>query len=170
MQPDRHASADVPPDERMAPAAGDGDEAAGAEARAAEVAALPIAGLTRGRLLAVAATMAALWIAIAFARQVGAAGELTARADALRAANADLERDVTALRDELALVSSAEYIAAAARAHRLGGPQEIPFTLGRGAPALGPDAPGSAAVRLGAELAASSPLESWLAVLFGPDG
>jgi hypothetical protein len=49
-------------------------------------------------------------------------------------------------------------------------PREIPFTLADDAPPLGPDAPGSAAVRLGAVADRRSPLESWLDLLFGtPD-
>jgi hypothetical protein len=44
----------------------------------------------------------------------------------------------------------------------------VPFTLGPGAPALSPDAPGSAAVRLGADTSSPTPLESWLTLLFGP--
>ena len=47
---------------------------------------------------------------------------------------------------------------------------EIPFTLAPDAPPLAVDAPGSAAVRLGAESEHVAPLERWLTVLFGPSG
>ena len=50
---------------------------------------------------------------------------------------------------------------------RLGDPHEVPFTLAQGAPPLGPDAPGSAALRVGAPTSIS-PLERWLTLLFGP--
>ena len=134
------------------------------------LASLPIAGLTRGRLMAIAAVLAASWIAVAFARQVGAAGDLTARADGLRVDNERLERQVAALRDELVLVNRAEYIGHQARAFRLGDSAEIPFTLAADAPPLPADAPGSAAVRLGATGASRSPLEGWFSVFFGPAG
>ena len=149
------------------------DDAAEAEAGAAgplDLSSLPIAGLTRGRLLALAALLAAGWIAIAFARQVGAAGDLTARADALRDHNAALETQVAELQGEIALIQRLEYIGLQARAHRLGSPIEIPFTLEAEAPPLPADAPGSAAVRLGAESARPAPLEAWLTILFAPTG
>jgi hypothetical protein len=43
----------------------------------------------------------------------------------------------------------------------------VPFTLDPSVPAPGPDAPGSAALRLGAS-DRLTPLESWLSLLFGP--
>ena len=151
------------------PSDGDGgEEGTPAPPTTADLSALPIAGLTRGRLLAIAALFAAGWIAIAFARQVGAAGDLGARADALRADNTTLERQVAALQDELALVQTPEYIAQEARAHRLGSSGEVPFTLAPDAPPLAADAPGSAAGRLGAEPAEQRPLEAWLELLFAP--
>ena len=52
----------------------------------------------------------------------------------------------------------------------LGARGEIPFALAAGAPALEPDAPGSAAVRLGAAPLDRSPLDVWLDVIFGTDG
>src|SRR5262245_46134978 len=90
-----------------------------------DLAAMPIAGLTRGRLLALAGVIAASWIAFAFWRQVGAAGELTDRADGLRIGNAQLEARVADLEAELELVQTPEYIALAARGYRLGTSREI---------------------------------------------
>jgi len=52
----------------------------------------------------------------------------------------------------------------------LGGPDEIPFMLAADAPPLAADAPGSASVRVGADLERRSPLETWLALLFGAGG
>jgi cell division protein FtsB len=151
------------------PSDGDGrEEDAPRTPSTADLSALPIAGLTRGRLLAIAALFAAGWIAIAFVRQVGAAGDLGARADGLRADNSALEQQVAALQDELALVQTPEYIALQARAHRLGSSGEVPFVLAPDAPPLAADAPGSAAVRLGAEPAAQHPLDAWLTLLFAP--
>ena len=56
----------------------------------------------------------------------------------------------------------------AARGYGLGRPAEIAFTLAADAPTLPDDAPGSAAVRVGATLGDVTPLERWLTVLFGP--
>ena len=133
-----------------------------------DLSAMPIAGLTRGRLLALAGLFAAGWIVIAFARQVAAAGDLTDRADALRIGNVSLETRVAQLQAEMALVQRPEYVALQARAHRLGSAHEVPFTLAAGASALSPDAPGSRSVALGAQADARPPLEAWLTILFAP--
>ena len=133
-----------------------------------DLSAMPIAGLTRGRLLGLAGLFAAAWILFAFARQVGAAGELTDRADGLRAGNVELDARVAELQAELALVQRPEYVALQARAFRLGDRDEIPFTLEADAPPLANDAPGSASTAVGAEVATASPLDAWLSLLFGP--
>jgi hypothetical protein len=130
-------------------------------------AALPMP-LSRRRLATVAGLLAVSWLVIAFARQVGAASTATDRADELRAANAALRDDVGNLQDDLARVQDGRFIQLQGRAYGLGGPGEIPFTLEAGAPTPGPNAPGSAAVRLGARPSHNSPLEGWLSVLFGP--
>ena len=133
-----------------------------------DLSAMPIAGLTRGRLLALAGVFAAGWIVIAFARQVAAAGDLTDRADALRIGNVSLETRVAQLEAEMTLVQRPEYVALQARAHRLGSAHEVPFTLAADAPALPANAPGSRSVALGAQADVRSPLEAWLTVLFAP--
>jgi cell division protein FtsB len=128
---------------------------------------LPIAGITRRRMLQLATCLAVAWLAIAFLRQVGDVTAASARADALREANGRLAADVLALEDELRLIQRQSYIVQQARAFRLGSPREVPFTIEQPAASLGPDAPGSAGVRVGADPMPSSPLESWLALLFG---
>jgi hypothetical protein len=85
----------------------------------------------------------------------------------MRASNAALEVEVSALQGELALIQREAYIVQQARQYRLGTAREIPFILADDAPPLAPDAPGSAAVRLGAVTERTSPLESWLDLLFG---
>ena len=64
---------------------------------------------------------------------------------------------------------TSSFIRLAGRAFGLGGPREIPFALAAGAPPLAADAPGSAAVRLGAIERPRSPLDAWLEVLFGEE-
>jgi cell division protein FtsB len=136
-------------------------------ADAPDLAALPIAGITRRRAFQVASGLAVAWLVVAFLRQVGDVTAASSRADGLRVANATLAQDVAALENELRLIQRQDYVTQQARAFRLGSPREIPFTLDQPAPSLGPDAPGSASVRLGADLVASSPLDSWLGLLFG---
>jgi cell division protein FtsB len=128
---------------------------------------LPVAGLTRRRIALLIGALVAAWVIVLFARQVGEASEATARADAMRVTNVQLESDVAALEAELVLIQKQAYIAQAAREYRLGNAREIPFTLADDAPALGDDAPGSALVRLGTRVAEPTPLESWARLLFG---
>jgi cell division protein FtsB len=131
---------------------------------------LPVAGLTRRRIALLIGSLVAAWVIVLFARQVGDASEATARADGMRAANVSLQGEVAALQGELQLIGRQAYIEQQAREYRLGTPREIPFVLADDAAPLAADAPGTAAVRLGAVADRSSPLESWLELLFGPGG
>jgi cell division protein FtsB len=142
------------------------DPAAGAVA--ADLASLPIAGITRRRVAILASAMLAAWIVIAFARQVGEASAATARADEIASSNAALRIEVAALERELDLIARQRYIEQQGRAYGLGGPREIAFALVKDAPPLPADAPGSAALRIGARSDDIAPLERWLTVLFGP--
>lgn len=137
---------------------------------ALDPATLPMAGIAPRRLILVGLTIVFVWLVVSFGRQVVEASAASSRSDELRAANAALAQEVTALERELQTIQDERYIAQAARAFRLGSAREIPFALEAGAPPLGPDAPGSASVRLGAEDAPHSPVERWLDVLFGPGG
>lgn len=159
-EPDAGSTTDpsVPAEELVAPAA----------AAMPDLAALPIAGITRRRAAAVLSGILAAWIVIVFARQVGEASAATARADDIALANAALRLEVGALERELTLIGRQRYIEQQARAYGLGKPREIAFSLDPDAPPLPEDAPGSATVRVGAELSDVSPLERWLTVLFGP--
>jgi hypothetical protein len=131
---------------------------------------LPVAGLTRRRIAILIGALVAAWVIVLFARQVGEASEATARAESMRTATAQLETDVAALETELALIQKQAYIAQSARQYRLGKAAEIPFALADDAPALAPDAPGSATVRLGTETAPATPLDAWARLLFGDPG
>jgi cell division protein FtsB len=133
-----------------------------------DMASLPMLGIAPRRLVLIGATILLAWLVVSFGRQVAEAAAASSRAEDLRAGNAALAAEVTALQQELEVIQDQRYISQAARAFRLGNPDEIPFALEADAPPLGADAPGSAAARLGADAAAQRPLERWLDVLFGP--
>lgn len=137
---------------------------------AVSLADLPVAGLTRRRIALLLGAVVAAWVILLFAHQIGQASEASARADAMRTSNAALRSDVMALQSELALIQRQSYIEQQARAYRLGTAREIPFALADNAPALPPDAPGSAAMRLGATTDRPGPLQQWIRLLFGPGG
>jgi cell division protein FtsB len=146
---------------------GTADEGA-AGSNAVDLAALPIVGITRRRVAILAGAMFAAWIVVAFARQVGEASAATVRYEDIASSNAALRTEVAALERELELIGRQRYIEQQARGYGLGGPREIPFTLAKDAPPLPADAPGSAALRVGAREQRVTPLERWLTVLFGP--
>jgi cell division protein FtsB len=129
---------------------------------------LPMPSLSRRRVLAAAAILLAAWMAISFARQVSEATAATDRAAEMRAGNAALQAEVSQLQADLSRVQDRQYILIQGRAVGLGARGEIPFALAADAPSLPPDAPGSAAVRLGAVTTDESPLDAWLAALLGP--
>ncbi|MFN8630291.1 MAG: septum formation initiator family protein [Chloroflexota bacterium] len=131
---------------------------------------LPVAGLTRRRIGILMGALIGAWVILLFAHQVGQASEASAKADAMRSANAELQANVEALQSELALIQRQDYVEQQARAYRLGGAHEIPFALADNAPPLPADAPGSALVRLGAASEQPSPIEQWIRLLFGPGG
>jgi hypothetical protein len=123
--------------------------------------------ISRRRAAIVAAGLVGAWLLIAFGRQVGDASAASTRAAELRAANDGLRADLAALQADLLKVQSDQYIGIAARGTNLGKRHEIPFTLAADAPSLPPDAPGSAALRVGGQPAAPPPFEAWLDLLFG---
>ncbi|CAN5513717.1 hypothetical protein BH20CHL7_BH20CHL7_18950 [soil metagenome] len=170
--PSRAPDADPPEDrfdEGPADPAADGLEAGGPAGSAApDLAALPIAGITRRRMAGLVGGVLAAWIIIVFARQVGDASAATAKADDIAQGNAARQGQVAALERELDLIARQRYVEQQARGYGLGTAREVPFSLAVGSVGLPADAPGSAAVRLGADTDRPSPLESWLTVLFGP--
>jgi len=129
---------------------------------------LSVAGFSRRRVAWLIAAMLTAWIVVVFARQVGEASAKATEASQARAANAELSRNVAALQAELNLIQRPAFIEQQAHALGLGGAKDHAFTLAPGAPPLADDAPGSAAVRLGAVTKQPSPLDSWLELLFGP--
>jgi cell division protein FtsB len=138
--------------------------------RRLDPAALPMPSLSRRRVVTVAGVLVASLLAISFLRQVGEATAASNRAAELRAANAALQAEVAQLQQDLTHVQDPRYIQLEGRAFGLGARGEVPFALAAGATALAADAPGSAAVRLGAAPLDRSPLDVWLEVLFGAGG
>lgn len=149
----------TPPESRPEPAA-----------RRLDPAALPMPSLSRRRVVTAAGVLVASLLAISFLRQVGEATAASNRAAELRAANAALQAEVAQLQQDLTHVQDPRFIQIEGRAFGLGARGEVPFALAAGAPPLAVDAPGSAAVRLGAEPLDRSPLDVWLDVLFGEGG
>jgi hypothetical protein len=131
-----------------------------------DLTALPIAGITQRRMAILLGVVIAVWIVVLFARQVGDAAAASSRAEAMIADNAVRHAEIAGLERELNRIQQRRFILLQARAHGLGGHNEIAFTLDPGAPPLDADAPGSAALRAGAPTSVS-PLDSWLSILFG---
>jgi len=134
-----------------------------------DLATLPIAGLSQRRVATMLGVLVAAWIIILFARQVGDASAASARADAMMADNAARRAQVAALERELTRIQQPRFVLLQARAHGLGARNEIAFTLDPAAPPLPSNAPGSAALRVGAPNPVS-PLDRWLTLLFGASG
>lgn len=132
--------------------------------------AIPMASISPRRLLHVVAAIAIAWGVISFGRQVTTASAASSHADELRAANVAITDQVAAMQRELALIQEQRFVDLQARAYRLGTRDEIAFALEGGAPPLPADAPGSAAVRVGADVRSVSPIERWFDLLFGPGG
>jgi hypothetical protein len=101
--------------------------------------------------------------------QVGDASAASARAEAMVVENAARHAEIAGLERELERIQQRRFVLLQARGHGLGGHKEVAFTLDPDAPAVPANAPGSAALRVGAP-SAVSPLESWLGILFGSGG
>jgi hypothetical protein len=144
------------------------DAPGAAPGAAPSLAGLGIAGVSRRRIAWAGLAIAAAWIVLGFAGQAVDAARATTRVAEERVLDATAAAETAALRDELRLVTQQRWVLQQARAYQLGSRKERPFAVAPGAPALPPDAPGSAARRLGAATAEPSPLEVWLEILFGP--
>ena len=127
----------------------------------------PTISFTRRRLALLVAGLFVLWLVGVFARQVGEASSAASQADQMRARNAAMERDVASLEQELTLIKQPAFVAQMARGYLLGSPREIPFTLDPKAPPLPANAPGSTGIKPDVPTQKTSPLDSWLQVLFG---
>lgn len=171
-------SAPPPPDRRAATTAQDPGPDLSAEASDAadatsasdgiDLSSLSVAGINRRRVAWLTGGLVSAWIVIVFARQAGDAASAAARVDQMNEDNRALAAEVASLEQELQVIEKPAYIAHAARAYRIGTDREVPFTLDSSVPSPATDAPGSAALSLGARDRSMTPLESWLSILFGP--
>ena len=134
-----------------------------------DLAAFPVVGITRRRTALLLGVVLAAWIVIVFARQVGEASAATSKVEAMGASNAVRHAAVADLEREVQRIQQGRFVLLQARSYGLGGPRETAFSLAPDAPALAADAPGSAALRIGAPPSVK-PLERWLTLLFGPGG
>ena len=168
--PDRHAGTATDADEEatIAPEASEVVNPATMAGDGIDLSSLSVAGITRRRVGWAAAALMSAWIIIVFARQAGEAASASSRVDEIARDNAALAAEVASLENELAIIERPAYISQQARAYGVGTPQEIAFTLDPSVPDPGPDAPVSASLRVGAREDRSTPLESWLSLLFGP--
>jgi len=130
--------------------------------------ALPIVGVSRRRMGWILGVVVSAWVVAVFARQVGEASTAAARADQVRTDNAALAEQVAGLQRERDVVQRRSFVEFQARAYGLGTAQDQRFTMAQNAPSLASDAPGSASIRLAPEPEPDTPLDSWLALLFGP--
>ena len=161
-----------PDDETIAPLvtseSPDGAPADDAVSDGIDLSSLSVAGITKRRVGWLCAALAAAWIVAIFARQASEGAAAATRADDVARDNAALAAEVAALEQELTMIERPAYISQQARAYGLGGQNEIPFTLDPSVASPGPNAPGSAGTRVGADEERVTPLESWLSLLFGP--
>jgi cell division protein FtsB len=169
-------SAPPPPDRDLAsdsgdvrPTASDGSgPEAGSSSDGIDLSSLSVAGITRRRVAWATGALLSAWIVIVFARQAGDGANAAARVDQMTSDNRALAAEVASLEQELQVIEKPAYIAHVARAYRIGSDREVPFTLDSSVPSPAADAPGSAALSLGARDRSMTPLESWLSILFGP--
>ncbi len=158
---------ETPPDAEEA-SSGGVQPAVDDEPGVVDLSSLSVAGITRRRVGWLVAALVSAWIVVVFARQAGDTAAASNRADQIARDNVALAAEVAALKKELKIIERPEYVAQQARAYQVGSRHEIPFTLDPSVPDPGPDAPGSASVRVGAPEERPTPLESWLSLLFGP--
>lgn len=125
----------------------------------------PLLGLHARQAALVVGILLVAWIVFIFARAVATTSAAHQRADQLRAANAAQEARLAAEQEELTIVQGQAFIKLQARAYGVGTPGERPFALAAGAPSPRPIVPLGAAP---APAAPETPLQAWLALLFGP--
>ena len=122
---------------------------------------------TRRRSAALVAGFVVIWLVGVFANQASDAAAAANQADALQARNSALQQDIDSLQAELKLIQEPGFVSSAAHGYMLGLPGEVPFTIDTSVPPPASDAPGSVGIVPQTVTQPSSPLDSWLAALFG---
>jgi cell division protein FtsB len=122
---------------------------------------------TRRRSAALVAGFVVIWLVGVFANQASDAAAAASQADALQARNAALQQDIDSLQAELQLIQQPGFVSSAAHGYMLGLPGEIPFTIDGSVPAPAANAPGSVGIARQNVASPDSPLDAWLAALFG---
>jgi hypothetical protein len=112
------------------------------------------------------ALLVSIWLVLVFGRTLTDLNAATERAAAVGAESAALEARLEAGRREVELVRSDAFMAMQARTYGMGLPGERAFALAPGAPPAPSITPLGAAT---APASPSTPLESWLGLLFGGD-
>jgi hypothetical protein len=113
------------------------------------------------------AGLVVIWLVGVFANQASDAAAAASQADALQARNTALQQDIDSLQAELQLIQQPGFVSSAAHGYMLGLPGEIPFTIDPSVAAPAAGAPGSVGIVPQTITQPASPLDAWLAALFG---
>lgn len=122
---------------------------------------------TRRRSAVLVAGLVVIWLVGVFANQASDAAAAASQADALQARNTALQQDIDSLQAELQLIQQPGFVSSAAHGYMLGLPGEIPFTIDPSVAAPAAGAPGSVGIVPQTITQPASPLDAWLAALFG---
>ena len=122
---------------------------------------------TRRRSAVLVAGLVVFWLIGVFANQASDAAAAASQADALQARNTALQQDIDSLQAELQLIQDPGFVSSAAHGYMLGLPREIPFTIDTSVAAPAANAPGSIGIVPQTIAQKASPLDAWLAALFG---
>jgi cell division protein FtsB len=145
----------------------DEDETADDEAPHGSLESIQGLRFTRRRSAVLVAGLVVFWLIGVFANQASDAAAAASQADALQARNTALQQDIDSLQAELQLIQQPGFVSSAAHGYMLGLPGEIPFTIDPSVAAPAAGAPGSAGIVPQTIARPASPLDAWLAALFG---
>jgi cell division protein FtsB len=145
----------------------DEDETADDEAPHGSLESIQGLRFTRRRSAVLVAGLVVFWLIGVFANQASDAAAAASQADALQARNTALQQDIDSLQAELQLIQQPGFVSSAAHGYMLGLPGEIPFTIDPSVAAPAAGAPGSVGIVPQTITRPASPLDAWLAALFG---
>jgi cell division protein FtsB len=145
----------------------DEDETADDEAPHGSLESIQGLRFTRRRSAVLVAGLVVFWLIGVFANQASDAAAAASQADALQTRNTALQQDIDSLQAELQLIQQPGFVSSAAHGYMLGLPGEIPFTIDPSVAAPAAGAPGSVGIVPQTITRPASPLDAWLAALFG---